>query len=94
MNSSATVAELAARAQETGMIARTTTLCLLTTIAMFGRNLILATLFAPRSLSATLVPLLAMTLIAGLWVWRDRAIAERAAGTLTLASPISLGKVL
>lgn len=94
VNSSATVAELAARAQETGMVARTTTLCLLTTIAMFARNLILATLFSPRSLSATLVPLLAMTLVAGLWVWRDHAIAEPAAGTLTLASPISLGKVL
>lgn len=94
VNSSATVAELAARAQETGIVARTTTLCLLTTIAMFARNLILATLFSPRSLSATLVPLLAMTLVAGLWVWRDHAIEEPAAGTLTLASPISLGKVL
>ena len=93
-NSSATVAELAARAQETGMVARTTTLCLLTTIAMFARNLILATLFSPRSLSATLVPLLAMTLVAGLWIWRDRVIEENVPGTLSLASPISLGKVL
>ncbi|MGB8986256.1 MAG: DUF4010 domain-containing protein [Candidatus Sulfotelmatobacter sp.] len=94
VNSSATVAEIAARAQETGMVARTTTLCLLTTIAMFGRNLILATLFAPRSLGATLVPLLAMTLVAGLWVWRDHGIEEQATRTLTLSSPISLGKVI
>ena len=94
VNSSATVAELAARAQETGMVARTTTLCLLTTIAMFGRNLLLATLFSPRSLSATLVPLLAMTLVAGFWVWRDHAIEDQVAGTLTITSPISLGKVL
>ena len=72
VNSSATVAELAARAQATGMVARTTALCLLTTIAMFARNLIIATLFSPGSLTATLVPLLAMTLVAGLWVWRDR----------------------
>src|SRR5580704_13648867 len=94
VNSSATVAELAGRAVETGMIARTTTLCLLTTIAMFARNLILATLFAPKSLSATLVPLLAMTLVAGLWMWRDRVIEQTVPGTLKLASPISLTKVL
>jgi len=94
VNSSATVAELAARAQETGQAARTTTLCLLTTVAMFARNLILATLFSPRSLTATLVPLLAMTLVAGLWIWRDHVIEETVPGTLALASPISLGKVL
>jgi uncharacterized membrane protein (DUF4010 family) len=94
VNSSATVAELAARAKETGVVARTTTLCLLTTIAMFARNLILATLFSPRSLSATLVPLLAMTLVAGLWIWRDHTIEDNVSGTLALASPISLGKVL
>ena len=76
------------------MVARTTTLCLLTTIAMFARNLVLATLFSPRSLSATLVPLLAMTLVAGIWIWRDRIIDDSVPGTLALASPISLGKVL
>jgi uncharacterized membrane protein (DUF4010 family) len=94
VNSSATVAELAARAQESGMVARTTSLCLLTTIAMFARNLVLATLFSPSSLSATLVPLFAMTLVAGLWIWRDRAIDEKVQGTLTLTSPISLAKVV
>jgi len=94
VNSSATVAELGARLQETGMVNRTTTLCLLTTIAMFARNLILATIFSPRSLSATLVPLLAMTLVAGFWVWRDRRIEERVPGALTLTSPISLPKVI
>src|ERR1700678_519409 len=94
VNSSATIAELATRLRETGMVATTTTLCLLTTIAMFARNLVLATIFSPRSLSATLVPLLAMTLVAGFWVWRDRRIEERVSGTLTLTSPISLTKVL
>src|SRR3984885_9759070 len=94
VNSSATVAELGTRLQETGMIGRATTLCLLTTIAMFARNLILATIFSPRSLSATLLPLLAMTLVAGAWVWRDRKLEETVPGTLTLSSPISLAKVL
>ncbi|HKV78756.1 MAG TPA: DUF4010 domain-containing protein [Candidatus Sulfotelmatobacter sp.] len=94
VNSSATVAELGARVVEAGLVAQTATLCLLTTIAMFARNLILATLFSPSSLSATLVPLLAMTLVAGLWVRRDRRTDTTVGGTLTLASPISLGKVL
>jgi len=94
VNSSATVAELGTRMRETGMVATTTTLCLLTTIAMFARNLVLATIFSPRSLSATLVPLLAMTLVAGFWIWRDRKIEETIPGTLTLTSPISLTKVI
>jgi uncharacterized membrane protein (DUF4010 family) len=94
VNSSATIAELGTRLQETGMVNRATTLCLLTTVAMFARNLILATIFSPRSLSATLVPLLAMTLVAGFWMWRDHGIDEQVPGTLTLTSPISLTKVL
>jgi len=94
VNSSATVAELSVRAREAGMVARTITLCLITTIAMFARNLILATLFSPRSLSASLVPLLAMSLVAGLFIWRDHIIEERTLVNLSLSSPISLSKVL
>ncbi len=94
VNSSATMAELGVRLRETGMVNRATTLCLLTTIAMFARNLILATLFSPRSLSATVVPLLAMTLVAGFWLWRDRRIEDPVPGKLSLASPISVAKVL
>src|SRR6202167_6074373 len=93
VNSSATIAELGIRLRETGMVARTSTLCLLTTVAMFARNLILATIFSPRSLGATLVPLGAMTLVAVFWVWRDRRI-EDVPGTLTLTSPISITKVI
>ncbi|MGA7751648.1 MAG: DUF4010 domain-containing protein [Candidatus Sulfotelmatobacter sp.] len=94
VNSSATVAELGTRLQETGLADRATTLCLLTTIAMFARNLILATIFSPSSLSATLVPLLAMTLVASFWVWREHRIEEKIPGTLTLTSPISVSKVI
>ncbi|MGA2374496.1 MAG: DUF4010 domain-containing protein [Candidatus Sulfotelmatobacter sp.] len=94
VNSSATVAELGTRLKETGMIGRTSSLCLLTTIAMFARNLILATIFSPASLSATLVPLAAMTLVAIFWLWRDRRIEEGVPGTLTLTSPISITKVI
>jgi uncharacterized membrane protein (DUF4010 family) len=96
VNSSATMAELGTRLRETRMVARATTLCLLTTIAMFARNLILATIFSPQSLSATLVPLLAMTLVAGLWGWRDyrTAYEDNVSDSLTLTSPISLSKVV
>jgi uncharacterized membrane protein (DUF4010 family) len=94
VNSSAAIAELGVRLKTTGMVSRIATLCLLTTIAMFARNLILATIFSPASLSATLVPLGAMSLVAGLWVWRDRRIDQSVPGTLTLTSPISIANVL
>lgn len=94
VNSTATVAELGNRLGEANMIASITTLCLLTTVAMFARNLILATIFSPSSLSATLVPLLAMTLVSGFWIWRHRTSEDTIPGTLTLTSPISLPKVV
>ena len=94
VNSTATVAELSSRVRETTMVGRLASLCLITTIAMFARNLILAALFSPGSLSATLVPLLAMILVAGLWVWRDRVNEENAPGTVSLTSPVALDKVL
>lgn len=97
VNSSATVAEVSARVQEAGMTSRTTTLCLLSTIAMFVRNLILATLFSPNTLAATFAPLLAMSVVAALWVWRDQVIERRKeqppGATLTMTSPVSLPKV-
>ncbi len=94
VNSSATIAELGTRLREAGMVNRITTLCLLTTVAMFARNLILAAIFSPGSLSATLLPLLAMTLVAGFWIWREQKIKYELPGTLTLDSPISVPKVL
>ena len=95
VNSSATVAEIGNRLQKTGMAYRASTLCLLATIAMFARNLILAMLFSPQSLAAALVPLLAMSLVAGLWIWRDSLIKVESSAkeTLTLDSPMSLRKI-
>jgi uncharacterized membrane protein (DUF4010 family) len=45
VNSSATVAEVSTRVQSTGLTSKASTLCLLATISMFARNLVLATLF-------------------------------------------------
>ncbi|HSM84579.1 MAG TPA: DUF4010 domain-containing protein [Candidatus Limnocylindrales bacterium] len=94
VNSTATVAELASRIRETALASRTTALSHVTNMAMFARNLFLATLFSPASLSATLVPLLAMTLVSGLWIWRDQPGEQPIPGTLSLTSPVALGKVL
>ena len=94
VNSTATMAELSSRVQGTELAGLTIVLSHLTTVAMFARNLILATLFSPLSLSATLVPVLAMTLVAGFFVWLDQKAEQHPAGTVSLTSPVALGKVL
>ncbi|HET9184056.1 MAG TPA: DUF4010 domain-containing protein [Candidatus Angelobacter sp.] len=94
VNSTATVAELSTRVRETPLASRIAALSHLTVMAMFARNLILATLFSPASLSATLVPLLAMTVVAGFFVWRNQPHDQPLQGTLSLSSPVALGRVL
>jgi uncharacterized membrane protein (DUF4010 family) len=97
VNSSATVAEISTRLQGAKLSSRTTILCLLATIAMCGRNLVLATLFSPASIAATLLPLLLMALVTAWWIWLDLHTQHNVpsdTGPLTLASPISLPKVL
>jgi uncharacterized membrane protein (DUF4010 family) len=74
-----------------------TSLVLLTTIAMFARNLVIATLFSPASITATLMPLAAMSLVAGLMILRDKVTDGKLAVNTTvlkLDSPISVKKVL
>lgn len=98
VNSSATMAELGTRAQSGGMAATIPLLSLLTTIAMFVRNLLLVALFSPPSLAATLLPLVVMCLVAGLWLALDlrRQHKHQPEHTpaLQLDTPISLKKVL
>ena len=97
VNSSAAVAEVSVRIQGTPMASRVTVLCLLATIAMCARNLVLATLFAPASLAATLLPLIAMALVTGVWITLDlrrQGKLPEQPGTLALDSPISLAKIL
>lgn len=97
VNSSATVAETSSRVQEAGIASKMTTLCLLTTIAMLARNLLLVTIFSPASITSTLLPLLAMSLVSALWIGRDIYNDNRNPEktlTLQLDSPISLKKVL
>lgn len=99
VNSSATMAELSTRAQASGLAPRIPMLSLLTTIAMFARNLLLIIFFSPASLPAVLLPLIVMSAIAGLWLWgsyRHRQVetATDAQAGLQMDTPISLKKVL
>lgn len=99
VNSSATVAEISSRAEKSGLLSKVSTLCLLTTIAMFARNLLLVAIFCPAALPSTLLPLLVMTLISAFMVWNDlrrktTLLAENTLVTPTLDTPISLKKVL
>jgi uncharacterized membrane protein (DUF4010 family) len=64
---------------------------------MCVRNLVLAAIFAPRSLAATLLPLLAMSLVTAVWIGLDlrrQGKFPAEPGSLSLDSPISIGKVL
>jgi uncharacterized membrane protein (DUF4010 family) len=97
VNSTATVAEVSSRAEASGMASKITSLVLLTTIAMFARNLVIATLFSPASIAATLLPLAATSLVAGLMILRDKVTEGKLAANtavLQLDSPISVKKVL
>jgi len=97
VNSSATVAEVSSRAQSSNLTSKMTSLCLLTTIAMFVRNLIIATIFVPASLSATFIPLATMSLVAFLFIIRDKVLEGKVVSNtapLELDSPISIRKVL
>ncbi|MES1160946.1 MAG: DUF4010 domain-containing protein, partial [Bacteroidota bacterium] len=91
------VAEISSRVKDGGLTSRLTSLCLIATIAMFARNLLLVLLFSPSSLASVLSPLAAMSMVAAGWLWVDHrkqsAIGERPL-TLKLDSPISLKKVL
>ncbi|PVD49606.1 hypothetical protein DC498_24040 [Terrimonas sp.] len=97
VNSTATIAEMTTRVNEAGTPYRITMLSSIINISMFTRNMILAAIFVPLSLTATLLPLLAMSCIAALWIWKDyntfkkqSALSEE---SIKLASPIAIKKI-
>lgn len=100
VNSTATVAEISGRAQTRGLTSKITVLCLLTNIAMFARNLILVGIFCPAALPASLLPLIAMSVVSGLCIWMDvrndsnEVIKVEEVDTPHLDTPISVPKVL
>lgn len=96
VNSTATVAEMVSTLPDAGLSAATVSVVLLTSMAMFARNLLILAIFSPHSVKSAVLPLLAMGLIAAFWAYRERKKAEGppADNKLALTSPVSLKKVL
>ncbi|MGH9691867.1 MAG: MgtC/SapB family protein [Candidatus Acidiferrales bacterium] len=67
---------------------------LLTIVAMFVRNLIILALFAPSAVYAAVGPIVAMTVVALLFVRRARTGDQGAPAEIHLESPVSLKRVL
>jgi uncharacterized membrane protein (DUF4010 family) len=95
VNSTATVAELS-RTLSTATDTSNTivALVLLTSVAMFVRNLVILATFAPAAVSIAVWPLLAMTTGALLFAWKERARGAEPVSSLRLDSPVSLRHVL
>jgi uncharacterized membrane protein (DUF4010 family) len=96
VNSTASAAELASTLSATGLTSLTIPVLLLTSMAMFVRNVLILAIFAPAAVRTAATPLLAMTAVAGYWIYRDyrKAGDVEQAPSLTLPSPVSLGRVL
>lgn len=95
VNSTATIAELASwlrdPSQETY---RTGTFFnFVTLIAMFVRNLALLAIFAPPAVRVAVLPIIAMSCCAAMFVWWSRSF-QRPTGELTLSSPVSVRKLV
>jgi uncharacterized membrane protein (DUF4010 family) len=67
---------------------------LLTLIAMFVRNLVILALFAPAAVLSAAGPVLAMTVVALIFVHRARSGVDKTANEIQLESPVSLKRVL
>jgi uncharacterized membrane protein (DUF4010 family) len=96
VNSTATAAELA-RTVPSGESEKNTTivaLILLTSVAMFVRNLVILAIFAPAAVSVAIWPLLAMTAGALIFAWKERDRGTEPVRSLDLDSPVSLRHVL
>jgi uncharacterized membrane protein (DUF4010 family) len=94
VNSTATAAELSSTLPAAGLLDATAMAILLTSVAMFTRNLVLLAIFAAAAVKFAVAPLLVMSLVAGWFAWQRRTTDQASDVTLKLESPVSLGKVL
>lgn len=96
VNSTAAAAELASTLSSAGLAALTVPVVLLTSVAMFLRNVVILAIFAHDAIRTAALPLLAMSIVASAWIYREHRRAENVerSPSLTLSSPISLFKVL
>lgn len=94
VNSTAAAAELASTLPAAGLAAQTPMAVLLTSCSMFARNLLLLAIFARGAVRYAVAPLLAMTSVAALFVWRARRAADdEQPMKMELSSPVSVSKV-
>src|SRR5512146_140929 len=93
VNSTATVAELT---RTVGPVLKNMAiaLVLLTSVAMFLRNLVILLMFAPAAVPIASWPLLAMTAAAVFFAWRKRKAEGEPVDPLHMSSPISLRYVI
>jgi uncharacterized membrane protein (DUF4010 family) len=93
VNSTATVAELSRllTGEASGMAVA---LVLITSVAMFLRNLLILAIFAPQAVPMAIWPILAMTAFAAFFAWRKRDRGTQAVSPLHVSSPVSLKYVL
>lgn len=96
VNSTASAAELSSTLSATGLDSLTVSVVLLTSLAMFLRNVLILAIFAHDAIRTAALPLAAMTAVAAYWIYRGRKHGESLEGevSLALASPVSLRKVL
>ncbi|MBB5062826.1 DUF4010 domain-containing protein [Granulicella mallensis] len=94
VNSTAATAEFAETLPASGLLSQTVVAVLLTSVAMFARNLLLLAIFAHDAVPFAMAPMLTMTAIAGFFVWRrHRPRDEEQEMDLNLPSPVSFAKV-
>ena len=95
VNSTAAAAELANRfPQDNDSSAPVISIVMLTSVAMFLRNLVILAVFAPASVGIAMLPLATMGIGALAIVWARRDPSEAVKTQLCLASPVSLAHVL
>lgn len=95
VNSTAAAAELSGLFREADGSARmAVSVIMVTSVAMFLRNLVILAIFAPMAVGSALLPLAAMTLAALITVWFHGRRRDNPVSQLALSSPISLPHVL
>jgi uncharacterized membrane protein (DUF4010 family) len=95
VNSTAASAELSSTLAGTSLVSLTVPMVLLTSIAMFVRNLAILAIFAHSAIRAAVLPVVAMGVVAAYWIYRDRNKAQQSEENVSLAlgSPVSISRV-
>ncbi len=95
VNSSAAAVELAKPLGASNVSSGVATAALLLTIvAMFARNLLILAIFSPSAALTAAGPIIAMTIVALVFVQRASAAADNSSAEIHLESPVSLRRVL